>query len=309
MSISDIEDTLLHKENLESFLYKNGVPKAAIDKSKQEIINKEPDFRLYTEYIKRMNKKQKVYLKEVCCPAREFNHNTTWFNVLKWAIYGYPKGHRVSMNINSTYSLLSLLEDYKYQKLKRYYETDNGSFSLFSFIKIQDDSEVNKFIQVSDGNHRLILAKIIGVEYVYADKIDVYIINQQKKDVYDQIKHKEAEIMEYVANSKLFFFNDKFQISIYCKKGYSLTIYEPFLKIQEGNLDVMKKYLELLKLTFLELKQLETDTLEKHHLYKYIPDSIYNIIKKRIKKHRGLISTNTTYNEIKRITRLYYFAK
>lgn len=309
MSISEIEHTLLHKESLENFLYKNGVPKAAIDKSKQEIINKQPDFYLYTEYVKRIDKKQKVYLKDVCCPARDLNHNTTWFKVLKWAIYGYPKAHRVSMNINSTYNLLSLLEDFKYQKLKGYYENYEGSFSLFSFIEIQDDSEDNKLIQVGDGNHRMILAKVIGVEYVYADKIDVYIVNQQKKIVYDQIKHKEAEIMEYVSNSNLFFFNDNFQISIYCKKGYSLTIYEPFLKIQQDNLDVMKQYLELLRLTFLELKQLEKDTLEKHHLYRYLHKSIYNNLMKRIKKHRVLISTDTTYTEIKRITRLYYFAK
>lgn len=151
---------------LEDFLQKHNVSLASIENSKREISQKSPAL---SNFVKvKTETDTHVLVSEIKGITRV--NDISWFDILERTFHNYPD---VNMNKERFSKILELLLEGGFDKLdtvmnQRAIEHDSVSFNCF--IKGNE----RFYFQAFDGNHRVVIAKICGLNSIYSDEVTVY---------------------------------------------------------------------------------------------------------------------------------------
>lgn len=154
------------KETLDEFLIKKGVSTNQLNKAKNNKVNYHSELEYYYDYKEKQTGLAWIDVDNIHAPAREGNSGHSWYNLLFWGIYGLPKNKDANIATLRFYDLLINLTKMSLEGLKNLYEDGKSGLSIYKFEKYIKTGEKPMYLGINDGNHRIILAKVLGVNYV-----------------------------------------------------------------------------------------------------------------------------------------------
>ena len=128
------------------------------------------------------------------------------------------------------------------------------------------------------GTHRMILAKVTGVQNIFAKELTIYKLNAQKKALYDKTKHLENELTKYINQSTYYTFSDYTKtIDLdmkYTKGDFRLTLTEGICRMTEKDYEAktpIVEYQTYLKDTLYTLQSFEKNLSKSFNFYRLLP--------------------------------------
>lgn len=170
MNREEIEYHLKNVENLDDFLINRGVKISDLHAAMNEKVDYVPEFDYYYDYKEKQTELAWIDTDYIQAPARSGNNGHSWYNLLFWGVYGLPQNKEANLSNISLYDLLKNLTKMNFNELKELYEDGKSGLSLYSFNKYIKTGEKPVYIGINDGTHRIILAKVLGINYVTSKK-------------------------------------------------------------------------------------------------------------------------------------------
>lgn len=292
MNEIEMKNHLINNQDLDEFLIEKGVSRDNIEASKKDIIYGIDDFRLYCDKTI-VEEGKLVPTKYIVHPTRGGNIGYSWYELLEYAFKDFTKDTLQSTNI-APERLLSLLvrnfvnEYQNFEYWNRLFADKKSGMANFNFDMYDlGEGQVPLYFQTGGnggGTHRLILAKVTGVDYIFANEIYVYKINQQKKSLYDQIGNLENQLKEFI-NESLYFELGPDSKNLYLRKNkegkLKIFLGEGLRKLDEVDYcseEYINDYINYLEFLTSNLNEIEKRLNEKKNFYKFLPRRILSIM-------------------------------
>lgn len=187
MRLLDKEEIILRKiveQGLKDYLISENVNINSINQSQSEVAtnHKELDFYYHESTVKETNNKI-IEVKDIQGVSRA--EGVSWFDLMNYGILGSPTREFNLVQLRFLRQLF-LLEEYGIEGIQEIYNTTPN----ISFRAYHRGSEV-KYFQITDGNHRTINARVLGLKTIFSDTI--YHYDFCEKDYSNFIKYKESD--------------------------------------------------------------------------------------------------------------------
>jgi len=194
----DIREKVLEKlddKGLEQYLQENGVDLEVISESQREIASVPGDKEIY--YDKTGKERENVLVSTSNIKGINRCKDFTWFDLLNYGAAGAPRSVRENDNFNinslSFRFVLGWLEEKSLEEVKEMYkDTEQIEFKCF---KNGDEKE---YYLRGEGNHRVVVAKNIGVPEIIARSVITYEYNPQKYTLYLSYEKQKERLKELV---------------------------------------------------------------------------------------------------------------
>lgn len=300
-----LEQELVGKGSIDDFLIEKGVPVDVIELSKKDIVEQREENKYYDffEYGDYQHDVIKIPVKDIVESARATGgHNMSWHYLLNGLFF--DKDYRLNYDKDRFSNIFEKFDNMTYEEIKDRYEKEPSHFNTFKFMKLLDEDGRIKYIQTNDGSHRIIVAKIIGIEYVYTNEILEITINKdkvtehlEKKKLVDILEKKKLNVIDYIKRSNNLYVSDSdFVVIRGDTKKQDILLCDIFCVESTDLINHSKKEIKdnLRKLDIVldYLKKIEIHLNNNNsNIYKYYPQFLIN---KMIKK----IDQNQYYDKI-----------
>lgn len=230
MSNLFLENIIKHNDykSISEYLYSLGVPQENIDIAKETKVYSREKLK-YAQwdclYADNNNEKtfevnpKKISLDNIYATARttEEEHNMSWYELMNETFFNINNKidtpNYSKKRFSNIFECFHLQKEDNFNSIKEKFQSEdkNGKFNNYDFFQYED-----MYFQVTDGSHRLIIAKIVGVDYVYAKSITPLVVKQDcVEEIINTNKRIESDIKALVKNSKYMFFNNENFSTIY----------------------------------------------------------------------------------------------
>ncbi|MGK4468464.1 hypothetical protein [Mammaliicoccus sciuri] len=281
MNSEEIEYHLKNVENLDEFLINRGVESSNIHSAKNKTVDYKTELNYYYDFKEKQTDLSWIDTKYIQAPARSGNSGHSWYNLLSWGVYGLPQNKEANISNIRLYSLLTNLTKMNFSELKELYEDGKSGLSLYDFYKYVRTGEKPIYININDGTHRIILAKVLGINYVTSNKVYVYEYNQEKHKIYEDLKLILNKFQQFLKTSRVFkISNDGELIKINAKTfNYMGVLFEDVNPYTfNKNAYEYIEYIKSLNRYYSILTRIESDYNRQVNMYKYIPKTILNFM-------------------------------
>lgn len=281
MNREEIEYHLKNVENLDDFLINRGVEISNLHASMNERVDYVPEFDYYYDFKKEQTDLAWIDTEYIHAPARSGNNGHSWYNLLFWGVYGLPKNKEANLSDLSLYDLLINLTKMNFNELKELYEDGKSILSLYRFNKYVKTGEKPIYKGINDGTHRIILAKVLGINYVTSKNVNVYEYNPEKHRIYEDLKLILEKLQLFLKSSNAFSLSDdgefiKINAKTFTYMGVLFEDINPFTFRKHAHeylehITILNKYYSI-------LKEIEDDYNKQINIYKYIPKKILSFM-------------------------------
>lgn len=208
--------------NLTEYLLSMGVPPYKIEQSKIDLVKKESEYEELELCYDLIEEEELEYIKvpvnKIHDVAREgiTKHNVSWYDHMNYALFGINGQFKNGLITRKFDCLFDRYKNNSYSKLIELFQEDDSYLSEHYFSAYEHPNMPTKYYQRSDGSHRLSIAKVIGVDYLYGKATDVYRLNEVKYKYYLNIKSllkdlynllDEIPLLEYKRHCNYITFN------------------------------------------------------------------------------------------------------
>ncbi|MBC2921948.1 MULTISPECIES: hypothetical protein [Staphylococcus] len=281
MNREEIEKHLKEVEPLDKFLTNRGVEISDLHAAMNDKVDYVPEFDYYYDSKEKQTQLAWIDTNYIHAPARSGNNGHSWYNLLFWGVYGLPQNKDANLSTVRFYDLLTNLTKMNFKELKALYEDGNSGLSLYDFNKYIKTGESPIYIGVNDGTHRIILAKVLGVNYVTSKKVYVYEYNAEKHRIYEDLKIIIEKLESFLQTSNTFNLSEdgeyiKINTPIYTYMGVIFEDINPFTF--NKNASEYIEHIAILNKYYSILKEIEIDYNKQINIYKYIPKGILNFM-------------------------------
>lgn len=290
MEGSTLKDKLTSEQHFESFFLERGISKEAIETSKRDIISGFGDLRLFCDEASRKNDVL-IPVKQVKHPTRQGNIGVSWYNLVDYAFNGVPKDVDVNMAADRIWKLMArnFVDEFEsFEKWNNLFSSKESKMANFDFdmydLGADDDSIYFQSGGNGGGTHRMILAKVTGVENIFAKEVTIYKVNPRKKQLYDAIKDQEYKIFQFIKNSKWFEVRDidkNIVLSMPNSSEHPLFLSQVIhdLNVYDyNNFDYVTNYLEMIENIFLLIKEIDKNLSSNVNFYNLLPKRLLSFI-------------------------------
>ena len=280
MNREEVEYHLKNVEKLDDFLINRCVKNSDLDAAMNEKVDYATEFDYYYDYKEKQTELAWIDTEYIHAPARAGNNNHSWYNLLFWGIYGLPQSKEANLSSLRFYDLLRNLTKMNFNELKELYEDGKSGLSLYNFNKYVKSGEKPVYIGINDGTHRIILAKVLGINYVTSQKVYVYEYNPEKHRIYEDLILILEKLQSFLKTSKAFRLLDNEYIKINAKTfNYMGVLFEDINSYTfNKNTYEYIEHIETLNKYYSILKEIEDDYNKQINVYKYIPKRILNFM-------------------------------
>lgn len=280
MNREEVEYHLKNVEKLDDFLINRGVKNSDLDAAMNEKVDYATEFDYYYDYKEKQTELAWIDTEYIYAPARAGNNGHSWYNLLFWGIYGLPQSKEANLSSLRFYDLLRNLTKMNFNELKELYEDGKSGLSLYNFNKYVKSGEKPVYIGINDGTHRIILAKVLGINYVTSQKVYVYEYNPEKHRIYEDLILILEKLQSFLKTSKAFRLLDNEYIKINAKTfNYMGVLFEDINSYTfNKNAYEYIEHIEILNKYYSILKEIEEDYNKQINIYKYIPKKILNFM-------------------------------
>ncbi|WP_251522182.1 hypothetical protein [Staphylococcus sp. Marseille-Q6910] len=209
----------------------------------------------------------------------------SWYDFIDFAFYGVPDDLEVNMEPKRIWRLMARnfvneFEDFK--KWNDLFATEESGMANFDFdvYYLEDDIEPLYFQAGGNGGgtHRMILAKVTGVQKIFSKVVTVYKLNNYKKSLYDEVKELEKELRGFI-DSSYYFKLDKHTKTIDLKMKYAENSFFGYITKGICNKDEddyekitpIYEYMEYIRETLESLKEYEEQLNQYYNIYRFLP--------------------------------------
>lgn len=261
---------------VEKYLLEKGVDQEDISKSKKEIATV-PGKKYYYD--------EKAELQDVLVPLAMVKgvsrmEQLSWFDMLNYGSTCLPEGissGEFNLSTDRFLNVLKWLDENDLNETRnRFINTGNIHFDCFK------NGDKEEYYQHTDGNHRVITAKVLGIDEIRARRVYVYEYNAEKHKSYKIYKEREKKAQEIVEELGLEFdYGNRVILHTedYYELVYQFTYDEHSLGHDFSRIDTMIAEMDEL------LNRLNTikEKIDKYYrIYKILPDGTRKFIKKII---------------------------
>ncbi|MGI2270002.1 hypothetical protein [Staphylococcus cohnii] len=280
MNREEIEKHLKKVEPLDQFLTNRGVNITDLNKSKNDYVDYMPEFAYYYDYKEEQTELAWIDTDNIHAPARFGNSGHSWYNLLSWGVYGLPNNKDANISSANFYDLLTNLKKMDFSELKDLYENGSSILSLYKFNKYEKTGEKPIYIGINDGTHRIVLAKVLGVNYVTSKMVNVYEYNAEKHKIHQDLNAIIEKLQTFLQNSNAFNLVDGEFIKINGSRfTYMGVIFEDINPTTfNKNTYEYIEHIKILNRYYAILKEIEDAYNKQINIYKYIPKGILNFM-------------------------------
>ncbi|MCA5014037.1 MULTISPECIES: hypothetical protein [unclassified Enterococcus] len=181
---------------LEEYLLSKGVSEASLKSSKEQFSLEDRELYNYYHYKDRVENDKLVPVKNIEGVSRVVDFS--WFNILNYSILGVAqKDYDINIEQSRFLKQLLLLEENNIEGLQNMYNNTGN----ISFLAFQNEDEI-KYFQCIDGNHRSILAKVLGLKTIRASDIYYYEYNAENFRLYNIYKKEETDFLKFLEQTE-----------------------------------------------------------------------------------------------------------
>lgn len=192
----------IRKLGLQEFLKTHGVSSTIIKKSQLTTSHDRNEFSKYYDKVKEVEFNSKIETELINGINREVS-NLSWFKIVNYAICGVPQGIFLNVSTLRFLDQLAVLSELDLSGYNDYFQS-HYSFDFACYI---DSNHKHHYYLSGDGNHRITIAKLLGLRYVHADKLKIYKYNPDKFHQLESYKLSVAKLNSLL-NSPLFKFTN-----------------------------------------------------------------------------------------------------
>lgn len=266
----DIDKQLEKIKNLglENYLLLRGVPSSNIEKAKNETSDSDRKFYLTYDPCDVTLDMPKIDVDLIKGVHRV--HDVSWFDIVQSALEGDPKDHDLNISSLRFMKLLNLFTEGDFEYVKEKFE--NELFLDCTFISFEDALEKKYFIS-DDGNHRTILAKLLGIERIRVRTVKIYNRNDQKYLLMEMYNREKINLITWIKVHN-YDIDDDFSPKIIC---YNQQFIFNFPFSSEFNFLNTKDELKKSKQILVKLEEIERLRLRYRFYFKFIPKKLLEI--------------------------------
>lgn len=300
MNYIELKHYLKNVEAIDDFLINNGVKKLDIDNSKNNFINYYEEYLNYYDFKIVKKDLVKVDTSYIKAPARTNNQNHSWYELLYRCIHGDSYKSKANISDHRLLKLLTNLTKMSLEDLKNLYQDGKSNLSLYDFNVFYRDGQPPIYIGINDGTHRIIMAKILGIDYVYTDNVQVYEYNKFKHDVFKEMKKAIKVFKDFLNQSEVFKLSaDSAHIKVDVNINSYTCIDQFFYDVSpldfNKNVESYREYIYFLHFYLQVFKEVEDAYKNSFNVYKHLPlrllefmlDSSSNFHLQNIYKHKS----------------------
>lgn len=283
MNREEIEQHLKEVEPLDKFLTNRGVSIESLNSAINETVDYMPELEYYYDFKEKQTDLKKIDTKYIQAPARMGNSGHSWYNLLFWGVYGLPQNKDANLSTLRFYDLLINLTEMDLKSFKALYQDGKSGLSVYNFNKYIKKGEKPLYFGINDGTHRIILAKVLGIDYVTSNKVIVYEYNINKHKLYENLKLVTKNLYKLINNSSIFKLtndddNQYISIDVQEFNYMGILLEEVSSYIFNKNEDRYKKYVEKLNNYYEMLKRIESNYTNQINFYKYLPKQLLDFM-------------------------------
>lgn len=260
---------------VENYLLEKGVDEESISGSKSSVATIPGEMEFYYD--------EKEKLEEILIPLSMVKgvsriEGFSWFDMLNYGVMGLPSNiSTYDFNLSTVrfLNIMKWLEENDLNAVKNMFiNTGNIRFLCFK------NGEKEEYYQVTDGNHRVITAKVLGISHIKAKYVHVYEYNAEKHHAYKFFKEKEKEAQGIIGELGLTYGNPVvLDTEGWFGVVFNFTYDEYSLIWDFSRIDTMIAEMnELLE----RLNKIKENAAMYFSIYKLLPGRIRNFIKKLI---------------------------
>lgn len=199
-----LTEQLKRFSSIDGYLIEKGMTQEEIDSKKLEAVKyPKKEFRYCYEEVGEDTEIRIVPMKDIHDYARLENR----CNGISW--HYHLNGRFFDSDYTPTFQkerfsrLFEKWHDMNISEIRRLYEEQPSSFNTFGFIKYMDEDGRAYYYQETDGSHRLVVGKVIGVEHVFQKRSTVFKVNREKLRLFRKIQDIEYKRDTFLNTSVL----------------------------------------------------------------------------------------------------------
>lgn len=199
-----LTEQLKRFSSIDGYLIEKGMTQEEIDSKKLEAVKyPKKEFRYCYEEVGEDTEIRIVPMKDIHDYARLENR----CNGISW--HYHLNGRFFDSDYTPTFQkerfsrLFEKWHDMNISEIRRLYEEQPSSFNTFGFIKYIDEDGRAYYYQETDGSHRLVVGKLIGVEHVFQKRSTVFKVNREKLRLFRKIQDIEYKRDTFLNTSVL----------------------------------------------------------------------------------------------------------
>ncbi|QYA33994.1 hypothetical protein KYI07_12695 (plasmid) [Macrococcus psychrotolerans] len=200
-----LTEQLKRFSSIDGYLIEKGMTQEEIDSKKLEAVKyPKKEFRYCYEEVGEDTEIRIVPMKDIHDYARLENK----CNGISW--HYHLNGRFFDSDYTPTFQkerfsrLFEKWHDMNISEIRRLYEEQPSSFNSFYFIKYIDEHGRTYYYQETDGSHRLVVGKVIGVEHVFQKRSTVFKVNREKLRLFRKVQDIENKRDTFLSTSVLF---------------------------------------------------------------------------------------------------------
>lgn len=195
--------------SLDEYLLSIGVPPSKIANSKKDKVKKlgrNDAFDLCYDFIREEKEDIKVPIKYIYDVARDgvTRHNMSWYDHMNFALFGGNSQFKNGLISNKLRYILNLYNGYTNDELKDTFQDGDDYLSVHTFSAYERPNQPTFYYQMGDGTHRLAIAKVMGIDYLYGRLNFVYRLNENKEYYFTKINKLLEELDTLIDKLPLF---------------------------------------------------------------------------------------------------------
>lgn len=285
MDIRKEVERQLDKLGTEKYLQEKGIDKNSIQEGKNEIASIAGEKLIYYDEAKGEVADVLVPISQIKGVSRISDF--TWFDLLNYGAAGLPENiapKDFNLNTNSFLGVLSWLEGNEIEEVKNMYKnTSNIHLDCFQ------NKGMKEYYQHTDGNHRVITAKVIGIREIRARSVQFYEYNKKKHNIYQMYKDKEKQLIEMIEElgllAEITKMNDRIvilDVDNWYEKLFQFTYDDQDLT---GDFSRIYKMVNEVEQCKKRLRKIKKDADVYYSIYKMFPEKVRSFIKRLTPSH------------------------
>lgn len=198
--------------NLAHYLLSMDVPPYKIEQSKKDMVEKKEEceeLALCYDFISTEEAPIKVPVNNIYDIAREgiTNHNVSWYDHMNYSLFGISEQFKNGLITRKFEALFNRYKGNSYSKLVELFQDGDSELSIHYFSAYEHPNMPTKYYQRGDGSHRLSMAKVMGVNYLYGISTEIYKLNENKYKYFQNIKSLLKNLYVLLDRIPLFEYN------------------------------------------------------------------------------------------------------
>lgn len=264
--------------DIDLFLISNGVSKQHVDLIKNEKIKSYIYPEICYDEVEAIENVL-VPVENIVNTTRSGVINREWYQIVKESFLTFTSYKQANIEPKRILNCFIYLSDLGWEKWnKSFLDKKVANFNFYSYEN-QDGTNIEYHQQGGNGGwtHRLIAAKVGGVENILSNKVYRHVFNPYKYDLYIKIKNYENKV-RYKIQESIYFKLDNEKQSLVCEcvdpyYNYNLgiifkDIYDTSYK---NDIKYVESYLLTLQKAYKILNDIEANLMQRINCYMWFP--------------------------------------